>query len=129
MARFESTCSTPTLASKAVAAAKAADSSAHPIQLIGSSYAARAALKVKGYIFSSIRNDSLLLARSSLVACRAACAAVTAALHGVVLLLGAEAHVLINRIVDIEENCARSTALPSKDNVHNKPRCIRWNAR
>jgi len=62
MARFESTCSTPTLASKAVAAAKAADSRAHPIQLIGSSYAARTALKVKDYIFSSIRNDSLLLA-------------------------------------------------------------------
>jgi len=35
MARFESTCATPTLASKAVAAAKTAESIAHPIQLMG----------------------------------------------------------------------------------------------
>jgi hypothetical protein len=34
MARFESTCATPTLASRAVAAAKQAESSAHPIQLM-----------------------------------------------------------------------------------------------
>ena len=34
MARFESTCATPTLASRAVAAAKTAESSAHPIQLM-----------------------------------------------------------------------------------------------
>ena len=34
MARFESTCATPTLANRAVAAAKAAESSAHPIQLM-----------------------------------------------------------------------------------------------
>ena len=35
MARFESTCATPTLASRAVAAAKAAESNAHPIQFMG----------------------------------------------------------------------------------------------
>jgi hypothetical protein len=35
MARFESTCATPTLASSAVAAAKTAESNAHPIQLMG----------------------------------------------------------------------------------------------
>jgi hypothetical protein len=40
MARFESTCSTPTLASSAVAAANAAESSAHPIQLMKIWYAA-----------------------------------------------------------------------------------------
>src|ERR1039458_7566089 len=34
MARFESTCATPTLASRAVAAAKTAESIAHPIQLM-----------------------------------------------------------------------------------------------
>src|SRR5438045_3448498 len=38
VARFESICATPTLASRAVAAAKAADSSAHPIQLMESCY-------------------------------------------------------------------------------------------
>jgi len=35
VARFESTCATPTLARSAVAAAKAAERSAHPIQLMG----------------------------------------------------------------------------------------------
>jgi len=34
VARFESTCATPILASSAVAAAKAAESRAHPIQLM-----------------------------------------------------------------------------------------------
>jgi hypothetical protein len=35
MARFESTCATPTLAKRAVAAAKIAESIAHAIQLMG----------------------------------------------------------------------------------------------
>ena len=35
MARFESTCATPTLAKRAVAAAKTAESIAHAIQLMG----------------------------------------------------------------------------------------------
>ena len=39
VARFESMCATPTLASRAVAAAKTAESSAHPIQLMGTCYA------------------------------------------------------------------------------------------
>jgi hypothetical protein len=35
MARFESTCATPTLAKRAVAAAKTAESIAHAIQFMG----------------------------------------------------------------------------------------------
>ena len=70
VARFESTCATPTLASRAVAAAKAAESSAHPIQVMrnhGTRYAYSA-----GADLASSKLESMETGKASKTALRVA---------------------------------------------------------